>query len=162
MTYLRSTNTKLASRNFKQQTHTFPFIRCLRMLHTTGLGLDVCNYVKPRCSAAHWWSQTVWMWCYFLYKSYKHSLSHPCNLSLKIKIMAWEQSEKVSESLLRLSPFKFFSSGAREGRCCQYSSCFLSSSFYDLAPGLPRASSIDAMDFLWVLITTGKGQEHIE
>lgn len=78
-----------------------------------------------------------------------------------MKTMRTHQEKASSKSLLRL-PFVFFNFWANESRCCQHSSSALPSSVLELGPWLPRDSSTDAMDFLWVLITTGEGQEHIE
>lgn len=72
-----------------------------------------------------------------------------------------DKKRKVSKSSLRLS-FMILSLQAKEGRCCQRSSCALLCTVHELASRLPRDSEIDTMDFLWVFITTGEGQEHTE
>lgn len=73
-----------------------------------------------------------------------------------------DKKRKVSKSSLRLSSFMILSLQAKEGRCCQHSSCALLCTVHELASRLPRDSAIDTMDFPWVFITTGEGQEHTE
>lgn len=137
----------------KQQRHKF--IWCFRMLHATGLGPDICNlcnYVKFNSSVVHWWLQNVTL--FFFKLKLKTQLVSSSQPTLKIKIMTWKQSEKVFKSLLSFSPFVFLGFRPLGADVSIAAALYF---LHYLTPWIPRASSIDAMDFFGSLSPQERG-----